>query len=185
MSSRGKLVNFLMKGGHPRRKQNKPQIMEAAKKTKWNILRGDQVQVISRAHPECGKQGIVLKVDRLRDRVIVENVNMGSKNVKADPDRGRPGRTIRKERSMHYSNVNLVDPVTGQPTRVFKKFLEDGTKVRVAKKSGAIIPRPETLTARKRPKPMNVTESDTSSDEDVWDITYNPDEVTADIRNVV
>jgi large subunit ribosomal protein L24 len=176
MSARGKLVSMLMKGGHPRRKQNKPQIMEAAKKTKWNILRGDQVQVISRAHPEFGKQGIVLKVDRARDRVIVENVNMGTKNAKADPDRGRAGRTIYKERSLHYSNVNLVDPVTGHPTRVFRKFLEDGTKVRVAKKSGAIIPRPEILSARKRPKPMGVTESDTSVDEDVWAVTYNPDD---------
>ncbi len=178
MSTRGKVVNFLTKmASHPKRQQNKPQIKEAAKKTKWNILRGDQVQVISRRHPEYGKQGIVLKVDRKRDRVIVENVNMGRKNIKADPDRGLPGKTIFEERSMHYSNVNLVDPVTGKPTRVFKKYLDDGTKVRVAKKSGAIIPRPEILSQRRNPKPVNVTESDTDNDDDVWEITYNPDEV--------
>jgi len=170
-------VNFLSKmPSHPKRKQNKPQLIEAAKKTKWNILRGDQVQVISRKHHEYGKQGIVLKVDRQRDRVIVENVNMGRKNVKANPDAGLPGKTIYRERSMHYSNVNLVDPVTGFPTRVYRKYLDDGTKVRVAKKSGAIIPRPEILTQRRNPKPVNVTESDTDNDDDVWEVTFNPEE---------
>jgi len=75
---------------------------------------------------------------------------------------------------MHYSNVNLVDPVTGLPTRVGRKVLEDGTKVRVAKKSGALIPRPEILLQRRRPKSATVTGSCTSGADDVWEITYQP-----------
>jgi len=75
---------------------------------------------------------------------------------------------------MHYSNVNLVDPVTGLPTRVTRKLLEDGTKVRIAKKSGAIIPRPEILSQRRRPKSMTFTESCTDDADDVWEITYQP-----------
>jgi large subunit ribosomal protein L24 len=148
----------------------KPQIREAAKKKKWDIVRGDKVQVIGN-HPERGKQGLVMTVLRDKDRLIVEGVNMGSRNIKGDKDRGIQGKTIMKERTMHYSNVNLVDPVKGVPTRIFKKFLETGEKVRISKKSGAIIPRPEVLTFRKRPVNSVVTESCTSED-DVWELTY-------------
>ena len=75
---------------------------------------------------------------------------------------------------MHYSNVNLVDPVTGLPTRVGRKILEDGSKVRVAKKSGAIIPRPEILLSRKRPQSVVATESCTNDADVVWEVTYQP-----------
>eukprot|EP00553_Chaetoceros_curvisetus_P009130 CAMPEP_0204614140 /NCGR_PEP_ID=MMETSP0717-20131115/1944_1 /ASSEMBLY_ACC=CAM_ASM_000666 /TAXON_ID=230516 /ORGANISM="Chaetoceros curvisetus" /LENGTH=118 /DNA_ID=CAMNT_0051626741 /DNA_START=1 /DNA_END=357 /DNA_ORIENTATION=- len=118
-----------MNNAFPQRKQIKPALQEAAKKKRWNILRGDTVQVIDRKHPEYGKQGIVQTVDRKRDRVIVDGVNVAPKHQKPDPDRGLSGRTIMKERSIHYSNVNLVDPVTGLPTRVSRKTLDDGTKV--------------------------------------------------------
>ncbi len=187
MSTRSKIVNLLSraKPSHPKHNFNKPQFKEAAKKTKWNILRGDQVQIISRTHPEYGKQGIVLHVDRERDRVIVENVNLGTKKQKADPDLGRPGRMIKVERSIHYSNVNLVDPVTGQPTRVIRKYLEDGTKVRVSKKSGAIIPRPEILKERKRPQSLTSCDhSDTKNDDDVWEVTYDPNDLLAPIEGL-
>ena len=160
-----RLVQTLGKKNKP-----KPQLREAAKKTSWDILRGDKVQVIGN-HPERGKQGIVLKVLRDKDRVIVEGVNMGIRNIKGDKDRGIQGRTITKERTIHYSNVNLVDPVHGVPTRVNKKYLETGEKVRIAKKSGAIIPRPDILTFRKRPVNSVVSESCTAED-DAWEITY-------------
>jgi large subunit ribosomal protein L24 len=148
----------------------KPQLREAAKKTSWDILRGDKVQVIGQ-HPEFGKQGIIRTVMRSMDRVIVEGVNMAPRNIKGDKDRGIPGRTIMKERSIHYSNVNLVDPIQGVPTRVSKRILESGEKVRISKKSGAIIPRPEILTFRKRPVNSVVTESCTAED-DAWEMTY-------------
>jgi len=168
MSGRMKLMKVLYKP----RKKLKPQLLEAAKHEKWNIVRGDKVQVIGN-HPERGKQGIVESVLRDRDRVIVKGVNLGPRQIKGNPDRGIQGRTVQVPKAIHYSNVNLVDPVTGKPTRISKKILEDGSKVRVAKKSGAIIPRPEILKLRKRARSSIVTESDTL-DEDVWEITYNP-----------
>ena len=174
MATRAKVMKHLMQTAFPKRKEIKPQIREAAKKTKWNILRGDTVQVVERKHPEFGKQGIVTLVDRKRDRVVVEGVNTAPKHIKPNPDQGRLGRTVVRERSMHYSNVNLVDPVTGLPTRVGRKILEDGSKVRVAKKSGAIIPRPEILLQRRRPQSLSVTESCTSDADAVWEITYQP-----------
>ena len=153
-----------------KRNKPKPQLMEAAKKTSWNILRGDKVQVIGR-HPESGKQGIIKTVIRSKDRVIVEGVNMAPRNIKGDKDRGIQGRTIMKERSIHYSNVNLVDPVQGVPTRITKRILETGEKVRISKKSGAIIPRPDILKFRRKPVNSIVTDSCTSED-DVWEVTY-------------
>lgn len=162
----------LMKTLSQRRTKRKPQLLEAAAKRKWNIVRGDKVQVIGN-HPEKGKQGIVEKILRDRDRVIVQGVNLGPMRVKGNPDRGIPGRTESVPKAIHYSHVNLVDPVTNTPTRISKKILEDGSKVRVAKKSGAIIPRPDILTVRKRARSSIVTESDTL-DEDVWEVTYNP-----------
>ena len=174
MSTRAKLMERLLKSGSEAARKNKPQLREAAKKKKWNIVRGDNVQVINRIHPEFGKQGIVLEVNRKADRITVEGVNFGPRRIKGDKERGVPGQTINKERSMHYSNVNLVDPVTGKPTRITKHYLEDGTKVRVAKKSGAIIPRPEILTIRKRPLSQVVTNSCTDNDDDVWEVTYSP-----------
>jgi large subunit ribosomal protein L24 len=139
---------------------------------RFNIVRGDKVQVIGQ-HPEAGKQGVVQQVLRHSNRVIVEGVNVRTKHVKGNPDRGISGRSVQQEFSIPYPNVNLLDPVTNQPTRIYRTFLEDGTKVRVAKKSGAVIPRPEALTFRKRPINSVVTTSDTSSPEDVWGITYD------------
>lgn len=148
----------------------KPQLEEAAKKTKWDILRGDKVQVVGN-HPERGKQGIVMKVLRDKDRVFVEGVNMGKRLIKGDKDRGIPGKVIMKERAVHYSNVNLVDPVSGAPTRINRTYLETGEKVRIAKKSGAIIPRPDILTFRKKPISSLVSDSCTTED-NVWEVTY-------------
>jgi large subunit ribosomal protein L24 len=168
-----KLIQQLTKqAANPKIKQNKGSILEAAKKSKWNIVRGDTVQIISKTHPEYGKRGIISHVDRKRDRVIVSGVNLAPYHQKPIQNAGLPGRTIVKERSIHYSNVNLIDPVMNVPTRVTRRYLEDGTKVRVAKKSGAIIPRPEILNVRKRSVSAIVTDSCTNSDEDVWEVTY-------------
>ena len=143
-------------------------------KKSWDIVRGDKVQVIG-DHPEVGKQGKVLKVLRQQNRLIIENVNMGTKQIKGNAERGIKGRTVQIERSVPYSNANLVDPVTNKPTRIHKTFLEDGTKVRIAKKSGSVIPRPDILRFRKRPVSSIVTESDTL-EEDVWAMTFLPKE---------
>lgn len=173
MATRLKIMNQLLK---PRGKR-KPQLLEAAKKKRWDIFRGDKVQVIG-THPERGKQGLVKTVNRETDRVIVEGVNLGPKRIRGDPERNIAGTTIQEERPIHYSKVNLVDPVTGLPTRVSRRILEDGTKVRVAKKSGAVIPRPQ---VPKPPINSIVTESDTL-DEDVWEFTYEPTTTISEIE---
>ena len=74
-----RLMKELMKSP----KKPKPQLREAAKKTSWDILRGDKVQVIGK-HPEQGKQGIVKRVNRKTDRVVVEGVNMRPRQIKGD-----------------------------------------------------------------------------------------------------
>ncbi len=170
MSARMRLTKIMAKAGT--RSKPKPAAEQAAERTKWNIVRGDKVEVIGN-HTEKGKQGVVLQVLRDLDRVIVEGVNLGSKHIKGDAERGIKARKVQRERSIPYSDVNLIDPVTLKPTRIIRKYLEDGSKVRVAKKSGAIIPRPEILNYRKRPVSSRVTESDTVED-DVWEQTYFP-----------
>ena len=148
-----------------------PQLAEAARKKKWNIYTGDTVQVVARRHPEFGKQGKILAVQRDTDTVVVDGVNVGPVKIPADEAKGIQERTLDLPRSLHYSNVNLVDPVTGKPTRIHRQILDDGTKVRVAKRSGAIIPKPE-----RPPYDKNVrepTESCTTEADGVWDITYD------------
>ena len=84
-----------------------------------------------------GKTGKVLSVLTEKDRVIVEGVNMVSRHTK--PNAKAPqGGIIKREASIHISNVNLIDPASSKPTRVGFK-VEDGKKVRVAKKSGQEI----------------------------------------------
>lgn len=170
MSARMRLTKIMAKAGS--RSKPKPAAEQVADRKKWNIVRGDKVEVIGN-HSEKGKQGVVLQILRDLDRVIVEGVNLGTKHIKGDAERGIKARKVQRERSIPYSDVNLIDPVTLKPTRITRKYLDDGSKVRVAKKSGAIIPRPEILNYRKRPVSSRVTESDTV-EEDVWEQTYQP-----------
>ena len=102
---------------------------------KVRIKKGDSVVVI--AGKDKGKKGSVLSVIREKDRIVVSGVNMFKKHQK--PDRTSAGGLISKEASLHISNVALADPKDGTATRIGYKTLEDGKKVRVAKKSGEII----------------------------------------------
>ena len=102
---------------------------------KFNIKKGDTVYV--NAGNDKGKTGKVLEVLRSKDRVIVEGVNMVSKHTKPNP-KAPQGGIIKKEAGIHISNVQLIDPQSGKPTRVGYKF-EDGKKIRFAKKSGEEI----------------------------------------------
>lgn len=94
---------------------------------------GDNVIILSGANK--GKQGKVKRLIADEDRVVVEGVNVVKRSMKPTPNRA--GGIIQKEAPIHVSNVALVDPQTGKPTRV-KHRVEDGKKVRVAK-SGAVI----------------------------------------------
>ena len=99
------------------------------------IKKGDTVYV--NAGNDKGKTGKVLSVDTAKQRIIVEGVNMVSKHTK--PNTKQPqGGIIKREAPIHVSNLNLIDPKSGKPTRVGFK-VEGDKKVRIAKKSGEEI----------------------------------------------
>lgn len=102
---------------------------------KLHIKKGDTVYV--NAGNDKGKTGKVLSVDPAKDRAIVEGVNMVSKHTK--PNSKQPqGGIIKQEAGIHVSNLQLIDPQSGKPTRVGHK-IENGKKIRYAKKSGEEI----------------------------------------------
>ena len=104
---------------------------------KFRIKRGDRVVVISGR--DRGRQGEVLRVLRKEDRLIVQGVNVVKRHQR--PSAGHPGGIIDKEAAIHVSNVAHVDPTSSKPTRIGYKTLDDGRKVRFAKRSGEIIDR--------------------------------------------
>ena len=84
-----------------------------------------------------GKQGTVLRV--LEDsRVLVESVNMIKRHTKPNPNKGVTGGIIDREAPIHVSNVALYNPATGKGERVGMRTMQDGSKVRVFKKSGEV-----------------------------------------------
>ncbi|MEC9345758.1 MAG: 50S ribosomal protein L24 [Pseudomonadota bacterium] len=102
---------------------------------KFRIRKGDRVVVI--AGRDKGGKGEVLRVLREERRVVVSGVNMIKRHQK--PGAGNPGGIIEREAAIHISNVALQDPKDGVATRVGYKVLEDGRKVRFAKRSGEVI----------------------------------------------
>jgi large subunit ribosomal protein L24 len=104
---------------------------------KFKIKKGDRVIVVSGR--DRGKQGEVLRVERKEDRLIVQGVNMVKRHSR--PSAGHPGGIIDKEAPIHISNVAHVDPSSNRPSRIGYRFLEDGRKVRFAKRSGELIDR--------------------------------------------
>lgn len=105
---------------------------------KTSLKKGDQVVVIS--GKDRGKRGGILKVIPKDGAVLVEKVNMIKRHTK--PTKINPqGGIIEKEAPLHISKVMMVDPATGKGTRIGKKLLEDGRKVRVSKKSGEVLDR--------------------------------------------
>jgi large subunit ribosomal protein L24 len=103
---------------------------------KLHVKKGDQVIVIS--GKDKGKKGRILASFPADERVLIEGVNIVKRHTK--PNAVNPqGGIIEKEAPIHVSNVSIVDPKTGGPTRIGKKILADGTKVRYAKKSGEVL----------------------------------------------
>ena len=102
---------------------------------KLKIRKGDSVVV--RTGRDKGKRGDVLKVIPAENRVIVQGVNMVKRHTK--PSQAGPGGIVEKEASIHISNVAHVDPKDDGATRVGFKHLDDGRKVRFAKRSGEVI----------------------------------------------
>ena len=102
---------------------------------KFKIKKGDRVVVTTGR--DKGKSGEVLGVQRDRNRVLVQGVNLVKRHQK--PSQSAQGGIIEKEASVHISNVAHIDPKTDQPTRVGYRLLDDGRKVRFAKGSGEVI----------------------------------------------
>ncbi|SEO49494.1 large subunit ribosomal protein L24 [Mucilaginibacter gossypiicola] len=106
------------------------------KKVKLKIRKGDLVKVI--AGDSKGSQGKIVEVLVDKNRAIVEGANMVSKHTK--PNAANPnGGIVKQEAAIHISNLMLVDPKTGNTTRVGRQKNEAGKLVRVAKKSGEEI----------------------------------------------
>ena len=106
------------------------------KPAKLKIKKGDLVKVI--AGDSKGTQGKVIEVIVDKNRAVVEGANMVSKHTK--PNAANPnGGIVKQEAAIHISNLALVDPKTGNATRVGRKRNADGKLVRVAKKSGEEI----------------------------------------------
>ena len=101
--------------------------------SKLHIKKGDNVYVNS--GEDRGKEGRVLKVLVEKQRAIVEGVNIVTKATK--PNAKHPqGGLVKQEAPVHISNLNLIDPKTGKPTRVGRRKNDKGQNVRYAKKSG-------------------------------------------------
>ena len=102
---------------------------------RFRIKKGDTVCIIS--GKDKGKSGQVLKVLRQDNRLFVQGINLVKKHQKQTLT--QEGGIIQKETSIHISNVAHMDPASKKPTRVGIKFLKDGRKVRVAKRSGETL----------------------------------------------
>ncbi len=102
---------------------------------KLHVKKGDNVVVIAGA--DKGKEGRVLSVNKEKQRVLVEGVRVVSRHTK--PNAKSPnGGIIKKEAPIHVSNVMLLDPKSGKPTRVSRERSE-GKLIRKSKKSGEVI----------------------------------------------
>ena len=102
---------------------------------KRKVRKGDRV--IVQTGRDKGKTGEILRVLTKRDRVVIQGVNMVKRHTR--PSQTSAGGIMEKEASIHISNVAHIDPKTSLPTRVGYRVLEDGRKVRYAKRSGEVI----------------------------------------------
>jgi large subunit ribosomal protein L24 len=104
--------------------------------TKLHIKKGDTVVVI--AGESKGQKGKVLSVQVEKQRAVVEGINMVSKHTKPNA-KNTQGGIVKQEAPVHISNLMLVEPATGNPTRIGRRIGENGKLVRYSKKSGEEI----------------------------------------------
>ncbi len=111
----------------------------ASNALKYSIVKGDRVKVIRGNHRDM--EGTVLRVLRDDGRLVVEGVNMRKRHER--PTEANPeGGIMTFEAPIHMSNVMLVDPASDQASRVRTRIEADGTKERIAVKTGNPIPKP-------------------------------------------
>jgi len=101
------------------------------------IRKNDNVLVITGKNR--GAQGRVLRVDPDKNRLVVEGVNMIKRHTKPNPQKNIKGGVVEREASVHASNVQLMCPECGKQTRVGRKILGDGRKVRICRKCEGVV----------------------------------------------
>ena len=101
---------------------------------KFKIKKGDEVIVTTGR--DKGRRGEVIEVRRAENRVLVQGCNIVKRHTRATQD--NPGGIINKEAPLHISNVSLIDPDSGQATRVGYE-VKDGKKIRIARRSGKAL----------------------------------------------
>jgi large subunit ribosomal protein L24 len=101
------------------------------------IRKNDNVLVITGKNR--GARGRVLKVDPTKNRLVVEGVNMIKRHTKPNPQKNIKGGVVEREASVHASNVQLLCPECGKQTRVGRKILGDGRKVRICRKCEGVV----------------------------------------------
>lgn len=102
---------------------------------KFAVKKGDKVVVL--AGKDKGKSGEIVRIVREDRRAFVSGVNMVKRHTKQSQTEA--GGIVEKEASIHLSNIALLDPKDGKATRIGYKQLDDGRKVRFAKRSGEVI----------------------------------------------
>ena len=117
---------------------NRKRHADNAERQKVHVAKGDTVRVVR--GDDKGKEGTVLRVYPKTGRVLVEGVNLVKKHRRARSAEEQSG-IIEMPAPVHASNVMLLDPKSGDPTRTRRQIDEDGTKERIAVKSGESIPR--------------------------------------------
>jgi large subunit ribosomal protein L24 len=101
------------------------------------IRKNDNVMVV--AGRDRGKKGRVLRVLPEKNRVVVEGVNVIKRHTRPNPQRQIKGGIVERESSLHASNVQLVCPECGAPTRIGRQILGDGRKVRICRKCKGVV----------------------------------------------
>jgi len=117
---------------------NRKRHAENAERVKVHVTRGDTVRVVR--GDDKGKEGKILRVYRKTGRVTIEGVNIVKRHRRARTPDEQSG-IVDFPAPIHASNVMLIDPKSGEPTRTRRQIDEDGTKERIAVKSGEAIPR--------------------------------------------
>ena len=117
---------------------NRKRHAENAERQKVHVTRGDTVRVVR--GDDKGKEGKILRVYRKTGRVTIEGVNIVKRHRRARTPDEQSG-IVDFPAPVHASNVMLIDPKSGEPTRVRRRIDEDGTKERIAVKIGEAIPR--------------------------------------------
>jgi large subunit ribosomal protein L24 len=101
-----------------------------------HVVKNDTVKILTGKYK--GKTGKVLKVFPNENRLVVEGVNIIKRHTKPS-QKNQHGGIVEKESPIDASNTMVIDPKTSEPTRIGYKYLEDGSKVRISKKSGEIL----------------------------------------------